>query len=158
MLPRRAKSDLVFGLLVLVTVLGTAITNWLVDVVDQTGGSFFHEVVIVEGTGITALIGVAVRLGRNRKRDYWRLREALALPAIHSTATAAAGTAARVAARVRRVIFPCVAIARFLLGLRGGQARRGVRMPCRAACFVTRESHGSRGNSAWAVPRLAKRR
>ncbi len=39
MLPRRAKSDLVFGLLVLVTVPGTAVTNWLVDVVDQTGAS-----------------------------------------------------------------------------------------------------------------------
>ncbi len=60
MLPRRAKSDLVFGLLVLVTVPGTAVTNWLVDVVDRTGASFLHEVVIVEGAGITALIGVAL--------------------------------------------------------------------------------------------------
>ena len=60
MLPRRAKSDLVFGLLVLVTVPGTAVTNWLVDVVDRTGASFLREVVIVEGAGITALIGVAL--------------------------------------------------------------------------------------------------
>jgi len=60
MLPRRAKSDLVFGLLVLVTVPGTAVTNWLVDVVDRTGASFLRDVVIVEGAGITALIGVAL--------------------------------------------------------------------------------------------------
>jgi hypothetical protein len=60
MLPRRAKSDLVVGLLVLVTVPGTAVTNWLVDVVDRTGASFLREVVIVEGAGITALIGVAL--------------------------------------------------------------------------------------------------
>ena len=58
MLPRRAKSDLVFGLLALVTVLGTAVTYWLVDVVDRTGTSFVHEIVIVEGAGLTALIGV----------------------------------------------------------------------------------------------------
>jgi hypothetical protein len=60
MLPRRAKSDLVVGLLVLVTVPGTAVTNWLVDVVDRTGASFLRDVVIVEGAGITALIGVAL--------------------------------------------------------------------------------------------------
>jgi hypothetical protein len=60
MLPRRAMSDLVVGLLVLVTVLGTALTNWLVDVVDQTGGSFLHDLVVGAGAGLAAFVGVAL--------------------------------------------------------------------------------------------------
>jgi hypothetical protein len=60
MLPRRAMSDLVVGLLVLVTVLGTALTNWLVDVVDQTSASFLHDLVVGAGAGLAAFVGVAL--------------------------------------------------------------------------------------------------
>jgi hypothetical protein len=60
MLPRRAMSDLVVGLLVLVTALGTALTNWLVDVVDQTSASFLHDLVVGAGAGLAAFVGVAL--------------------------------------------------------------------------------------------------
>ena len=61
MLPRRSvKSHLVLGLLILVTVPGAVVTNWLVDLVEQIGALSLRELVIVEGAGISALISVVL--------------------------------------------------------------------------------------------------